>query len=164
MILTGRVCSPCRMIPLCRRRDRSSPRSILQVVIYRGPLSVKHGKLGYSTVCRSRRWVWAPGRSSTCVGASSRRSERQKVVQSALESGIGLCDSSPMYNEAERALDDALRKHGHARALVATKVCISSTGGPSARSRMPQASSMDGSNSTRSTTSPLREGLICSSH
>ena len=29
--------------------------------------------------------------------------ERQKVVQSALESGIGLCDSSPMYNEAERA-------------------------------------------------------------
>ena len=29
--------------------------------------------------------------------------ERQKVVQSALESGIGVCDSSPMYNEAERA-------------------------------------------------------------
>ena len=118
---------------------------------------MKHRKLGYSSVQVSA-VVWAPGRSSTCVGASSRRSERQKVVQSALESGIGLCNSSPMYNEAERALGDALRKLGRDRVVVATKGWTSSTGRPSARPSMPWASSMDGSNSTRSTTSsPLRE-------
>ena len=33
VILTGQVCSPSRMITLCCRQGRSSPRSILHVVI-----------------------------------------------------------------------------------------------------------------------------------
>jgi aryl-alcohol dehydrogenase-like predicted oxidoreductase len=47
---------------------------------------------------------------------------RHNVVQAALESGVTLFDSSPMYGEAERVLGDALRKHGRDRATVATKV------------------------------------------
>ena len=47
---------------------------------------------------------------------------RHEVVGAALEAGITLFDSSPMYGEAERVLGDALRKHGRDRAIVATKV------------------------------------------
>jgi aryl-alcohol dehydrogenase-like predicted oxidoreductase len=47
---------------------------------------------------------------------------RHEVVGAALDSGITLFDSSPMYGEAERVLGDALRKHGRDRATVATKV------------------------------------------
>ena len=47
---------------------------------------------------------------------------RHEVVRAALDSGITLFDSSPMYGEAERVLGDALRKYGRERATVATKV------------------------------------------
>lgn len=47
---------------------------------------------------------------------------RHEVVRAALDSGITLFDSSPMYGEAERVLGDALAKHGRDRATVATKV------------------------------------------
>ena len=47
---------------------------------------------------------------------------RHEVVRMALDSGITLFDSSPMYGEAERVLGDALHKHGRDRATVATKV------------------------------------------
>lgn len=50
---------------------------------------------------------------------------RHEVVKVALDSGITLFDSSPMYGEAERVLGDALRKHGRERATVATKVWTS---------------------------------------
>src|SRR5215212_10101887 len=50
---------------------------------------------------------------------------RHEVVRAALDSGITLFDSSPMYGEAERVLGDALRKHGRERASVATKVWTS---------------------------------------
>ena len=48
-----------------------------------------------------------------------------EVVGAALDSGITLFDSSPMYGEAERVLGDALEKHGRDRATVATKVWTS---------------------------------------
>lgn len=54
-----------------------------------------------------------------------RKEERYEVVWAALESGIELFDSSPMYGEAERVLGDALKKHGRDRATVATKVWTS---------------------------------------
>ncbi len=47
---------------------------------------------------------------------------RHEVVRAALEAGITLFDSSPMYREAERVLGEALEKHGRDRATVATKV------------------------------------------
>jgi aryl-alcohol dehydrogenase-like predicted oxidoreductase len=50
---------------------------------------------------------------------------RHEVVRAALEAGITLFDSSPMYGEAERVLGDALRKYGRDRATVATKVWTS---------------------------------------
>ncbi|HLM77172.1 MAG TPA: aldo/keto reductase [Rubrobacteraceae bacterium] len=50
---------------------------------------------------------------------------RHEVVRAALDGGITLFDSSPMYGEAERVLGDALRKHGRDRATVATKVWTS---------------------------------------
>ncbi|MDQ3637622.1 MAG: aldo/keto reductase [Actinomycetota bacterium] len=50
---------------------------------------------------------------------------RHEVVRAALDAGIILFDSSPMYGEAERVLGDALRKHGRDRATVATKVWTS---------------------------------------
>ena len=50
---------------------------------------------------------------------------RHEVVRTALEAGITLFDSSPMYGEAERVLGDALRKYGRDRATVATKVWTS---------------------------------------
>lgn len=50
---------------------------------------------------------------------------RREVVRDALDSGITLFDSSPMYGEAERVLGDALRRHGRDRATVATKVWTS---------------------------------------
>ncbi len=50
---------------------------------------------------------------------------RHEVVRAALDSGITLFDSSPMYGEAERVLGDALKKHGRDRATVATKVWTS---------------------------------------
>jgi aryl-alcohol dehydrogenase-like predicted oxidoreductase len=50
---------------------------------------------------------------------------RHEVVGAALDSGITLFDSSPMYGEAERVLGDALEKHGRDRATVATKVWTS---------------------------------------
>ena len=50
---------------------------------------------------------------------------RHEVVGEALEAGITLFDSSPMYGEAERVLGGALEKHGRDRATVATKVWTS---------------------------------------
>jgi len=50
---------------------------------------------------------------------------RYEVVGVALDSGITLFDSSPMYGEAERILGDALEKHGRDRATVATKLWTS---------------------------------------
>ena len=50
---------------------------------------------------------------------------RHEVVHAALEAGITLFDSSPMYGEAERVLGDALKKHGRDRAIIATKVWTS---------------------------------------
>jgi aryl-alcohol dehydrogenase-like predicted oxidoreductase len=47
---------------------------------------------------------------------------RHEVVRAALDSGVTLFDSSPMYGEAERVLGDALGKYGRDRATVATKV------------------------------------------
>jgi aryl-alcohol dehydrogenase-like predicted oxidoreductase len=47
---------------------------------------------------------------------------RHEVVRAALDAGITLFDSSPMYGEAERVLGDALKKYGRDRATVATKV------------------------------------------
>ena len=35
---------------------------------------------------------------------------RHEVVRAALDSGVTLFDSSPMYGEAERVLGDALKK------------------------------------------------------
>jgi aryl-alcohol dehydrogenase-like predicted oxidoreductase len=54
--------------------------------------------------------------------------DRHEVVRAALEAGITLFDSSPMYGEAERVLGDALREHGRDRATVATKVWTSNDG------------------------------------
>ncbi len=50
---------------------------------------------------------------------------RHEVIRAALDAGITLFDSSPMYGEAERVLGDALEKHGRDRATVATKVWTS---------------------------------------
>ena len=54
--------------------------------------------------------------------------DRHEVVRAALDAGITLFDSSPMYGEAERVLGDALSKHGRDRATVATKVWTSNDG------------------------------------
>ena len=48
--------------------------------------------------------------------------DRHEVVRAALDAGVTLFDSSPMYGEAERVLGDALQKYGRDRATVATKV------------------------------------------
>jgi aryl-alcohol dehydrogenase-like predicted oxidoreductase len=50
---------------------------------------------------------------------------RHEVVRAALDAGISLFDSSPMYGEAERVLGNALKKYGRDRATVATKVWTS---------------------------------------
>ena len=50
---------------------------------------------------------------------------RHEVVRAALEAGVTLFDSSPMYGEAERVLGEALEEHGRDRATVATKVWTS---------------------------------------
>lgn len=55
----------------------------------------------------------------------SEEEARHEVVGAALDSGITLFDSSPMYGEAEKVLGDALEKHGRDRATVATKVWTS---------------------------------------
>jgi aryl-alcohol dehydrogenase-like predicted oxidoreductase len=59
------------------------------------------------------------------VRGRSKEEARHEVVRAALDGGITLFDSSPMYGEAERVLGDALRKHGRDRATVATKVWTS---------------------------------------
>jgi len=59
------------------------------------------------------------------VRGRRKEKERHEVVGAALEAGMTLVDSSPMYGEAERVLGDALRKHGRDRATVATKVWTS---------------------------------------
>ena len=51
--------------------------------------------------------------------------DRHEVVRAALDAGVTLFDSSPMYGEAERVLGDALQEHGRDRAQVATKVWTS---------------------------------------
>jgi len=50
---------------------------------------------------------------------------RHEVVRAALDSGVTLFDSSPMYGEAERVLGDTLKKYGRDQATVATKVWTS---------------------------------------
>jgi aryl-alcohol dehydrogenase-like predicted oxidoreductase len=50
---------------------------------------------------------------------------RHEIVRVALDSGVTLFDSSPMYGEAERVLGDALKKYGRDRATAATKVWTS---------------------------------------
>jgi aryl-alcohol dehydrogenase-like predicted oxidoreductase len=50
---------------------------------------------------------------------------RHEVVRVALDVGITLFDSSPMYGQAERVLGDALKKYGRDRATVATKIWTS---------------------------------------
>lgn len=50
---------------------------------------------------------------------------RHEVVRAALDSGVTLFDSSPMYGEAERVLGGALKKYGRDQATVATKVWTS---------------------------------------
>ena len=59
------------------------------------------------------------------VRGREKEEARHEVLRAALDSGITLFDSSPMYGEAERVLGDALRKHGRERASVATKVWTS---------------------------------------
>ena len=59
------------------------------------------------------------------VRGSEEEAARHEVVGAALDSGIDLFDSSPMYGEAERVLGGALEKHGRDRATVATKVWTS---------------------------------------
>lgn len=59
------------------------------------------------------------------VRGREREEKRHEVVRAALDSGITLFDSSPMYGEAERVLGDALKKYGRDRAVVATKVWTS---------------------------------------
>ncbi len=59
------------------------------------------------------------------VRGGEQEEARHEVVEAALESGINLFDSSPMYGEAERVLGGALKKYGRDRATVATKVWTS---------------------------------------
>jgi aryl-alcohol dehydrogenase-like predicted oxidoreductase len=59
------------------------------------------------------------------VRGREKEEARHEVLRAALDSGITLFDSSPMYGEAERVLGDALRQHGRERASVATKVWTS---------------------------------------
>ncbi len=59
------------------------------------------------------------------VRGRHKEEERHEVVRAALDTGVTLFDSSPMYGEAERVLGDALKKHGRDRATVATKVWTS---------------------------------------
>jgi aryl-alcohol dehydrogenase-like predicted oxidoreductase len=56
------------------------------------------------------------------VRGHTQEEARHEVVRAALDAGITLFDSSPMYGEAERVLGDALKKYGRDRATVATKV------------------------------------------
>lgn len=53
-------------------------------------------------------------------GATEER-RRKEVVDAALENGVRLFDSSPMYGEAERVLSEALRGR-RSVAIIATKV------------------------------------------
>jgi aryl-alcohol dehydrogenase-like predicted oxidoreductase len=50
---------------------------------------------------------------------------RHEVVRAALDAGITLFDSSPMYGEAERVVGDALKRYARDLATVATKVWTS---------------------------------------
>jgi aryl-alcohol dehydrogenase-like predicted oxidoreductase len=59
------------------------------------------------------------------VWRREREEERHEVVRAALDSGITLFDSSPMYGDAERVLGEALSKYGRDRAIIATKVWTS---------------------------------------
>ena len=66
----------------------------------------------------------APGVEVPCVGMGTWqtfRGDRREFVQAALDAGVKLFDSSPMYGEAEERLGEALRGH-RAEAFVATKV------------------------------------------
>ena len=56
------------------------------------------------------------------VHPREREEERYEVVKAALDSGVTLFDSSPMYGAAERVLGEALRKYGRDKAIIATKV------------------------------------------
>ncbi len=59
------------------------------------------------------------------VRGGNQEEARHEVVLAALDAGITLFGSSPMYGEAERVLGDALREHGRDRATAATKVWTS---------------------------------------
>ena len=87
-----------------------------------GPLSVERRRLGRSGVEVS---VVGLGTYQVLDVRGREEEARHEVVRTALEVGITLFDSSPMYGEAERVLGDALRKYGRDRATVATKVWTS---------------------------------------
>jgi aryl-alcohol dehydrogenase-like predicted oxidoreductase len=89
----------------------------------KGPLNVERRRLGRSGLEVSV--VWLGTWQVLDVRGRRKEEERHEVVGAALESGMELFDSSPMYGEAERVLGDALRKYGRDRATVATKVWTS---------------------------------------
>jgi aryl-alcohol dehydrogenase-like predicted oxidoreductase len=60
------------------------------------------------------------------VRGAQAESERRAIVDAALDSGITLFDTSPMYGESERVLAQALEGRRH-RAIVADKVWTSSS-------------------------------------
>ncbi len=59
------------------------------------------------------------------VDVRRRRALAREVVGSALDAGVRVFDSSPMYGAAEASLGDALRER-RAGATVATKIWTSS--------------------------------------
>src|SRR3954469_21561917 len=72
----------------------------------------------------------ATGVEVPCVGMGTWqtfRGDRTELVRAALESGIEVFDSSPMYGEAEERLGEALDGRRD-EAFVATKIWTSSAG------------------------------------
>jgi aryl-alcohol dehydrogenase-like predicted oxidoreductase len=70
----------------------------------------------------------APGVEVPCVGMGTWQTfggDRTRLVRAALDAGIRVFDSSPMYGQAEERLGDALRGR-RGEAFVATKIWASS--------------------------------------
>jgi aryl-alcohol dehydrogenase-like predicted oxidoreductase len=66
----------------------------------------------------------APGVDVPCVGMGTWQTfdaDRTELVNAALDAGVKVFDSSPMYGEAERRLGDALSER-RSKAFVATKI------------------------------------------